>query len=168
MRRASSLALKVLCLVLAALLAYEGFVAIRDRGAATTLGLAALGAPGKAPPSVSAGGEHGAASTEVAKGAIEVPPLAERFQPIVASGVFGQMPVNIPMPALVGIIGNSAILRLPDGNVGTVPEGGELGGVKVLRIGVNRVLIEYLEKRNELQVFEGIGGDSLLEKPEGK
>ena len=47
-------------------------------------------------------------------------------------------------------------------------EGEELGGVKLLRIGTNRVLIEHEQQQKELTVFSGVGGETLLPKGENK
>lgn len=74
-------------------------------------------------------------------------------------------PVVRPLPmALLGIAGKVAFLRTPDGVTGLVKEGDELGGIKLLRIGVNRVLIEENGQKKELTIFDGIGGETLLEK----
>lgn len=35
----------------------------------------------------------------------------------------------------------------------------ELGGIKLLRIGTNRVLIEHEKEQKELMVFAGLGGE---------
>ena len=58
----------------------------------------------------------------------------------------------MPM-ALLGIADDDAFLRGPDGQTGMVKEGGELGGIKLLRIGINRVLIEQDGEKKELTVF---------------
>ena len=72
-------------------------------------------------------------------------------------------PVMHPLPmALLGIAGNDVFLRAPNGQTGLIKEGEELGGVKLLRIGVNRVLVEEQGERKELTIFAGLGGDSLL------
>jgi hypothetical protein len=66
--------------------------------------------------------------------------------------------------ALLGIAGQDAFLRAPNGQTGLVKEGEELGGVKLLRIGTNRVLIELEGQQKELSVFSGFGSESLLPK----
>src|SRR5205085_4276032 len=49
-------------------------------------------------------------------------------------------PVMRPMPmALLGIAGPSAFLRSPEGQTGIVKEGEQVGTIKLLRIGTNRV-----------------------------
>jgi len=71
-----------------------------------------------------------------------------------------------PLPmALLGIAGDSAFLRAPNGQSGVIKEGGEVGGIKLVRIGINRVLIEQDGEQKELTVFSGYGGESLLPKP---
>jgi hypothetical protein len=45
-------------------------------------------------------------------------------------------------------------------------EGGEMGGLKMLRIGTNRVLVEHEGQQKELTIFSGFGSESLL--PKGK
>jgi len=74
-------------------------------------------------------------------------------------------PVMHPLPmALLGIAGQDIFLRTPDGQTGLVKEGGELGGVKVLRVAVNRVLVEQGGEKKELTIFEGLGSETLLSK----
>jgi len=68
-----------------------------------------------------------------------------------------------PMPtALMGIAGKDVFLRTPNGQTGLIKEGEELGGVKVLRVGLNRVLVEEQGERKELTIFSGLGSESLL------
>jgi hypothetical protein len=75
-------------------------------------------------------------------------------------------PVVHPMPmALLGIAGNVAFLRSPSGQTGLVKEGDDLGEIKLLHIGTNRVLIEQDGQKKELMIFSGFGGESLLSKP---
>jgi hypothetical protein len=75
-------------------------------------------------------------------------------------------PFMRPMPmALLGIAGNDAFLRAPSGQTGLVKEGDELGGIKLLRIGINRVLVEQEGEKKELTIFSGLGSESLLPKP---
>ena len=65
---------------------------------------------------------------------------------------------------VVGIAGTDAFIRSTNGQPGMVKEGGEFGGIKLLRIGTNRVLIEDAGEKKELLIFEGAGGESLLSK----
>jgi hypothetical protein len=75
-------------------------------------------------------------------------------------------PVVHPMPmALLGIAGKVAFLRSPSGQTGMVKEGEDLGEIKLLRIGTNRVLIEQDGQQKELMIFSGLGGESLVSKP---
>jgi hypothetical protein len=70
-----------------------------------------------------------------------------------------------PLPkALLGIAGELAFLRAANGQTGVVKEGGEVSGLKLLRIGTNRVLVEEQGKKEELTIFGGYGGESLLPK----
>jgi hypothetical protein len=72
-------------------------------------------------------------------------------------------PVIRPLPmALLGIAGKDAFLRAPNGQTGLVKEGEELGAVKLLRIGTNRVLVEQDGQKKELSIFSGYGGDPLV------
>lgn len=74
-------------------------------------------------------------------------------------------PVIHPLPmALLGIAGNFAFLRSPDGQTGLVKEGDELGSIKLIKIGTNRVLIEEDGQKKELTIFDGLGGETLLNK----
>ena len=71
----------------------------------------------------------------------------------------------MPM-ALLGIAGKDVFLRAPNGQTGLIRQGEELGGVKLLRIGVNRVLVEENGEQKELMLFSGFGGETLLPKVE--
>lgn len=96
--------------------------------------------------------------------ALNLPPAIQaRIDRIKESEILG--PFIRPLPlALLGIADDDAFLRSPDGQTGLVKEGGELGGIKVLRIGINRVLIEQDGEKKELTLFDGFGSDSLLPK----
>lgn len=92
------------------------------------------------------------------------PEIQARVDRITDSEILG--PVMHPMPmALLGIAGNAAFLRSPTGQTGLVKEGEDLGEIKLLRIGVNRVLVEQNGEKKELMIFAGFGGESLLPKP---
>ncbi len=92
------------------------------------------------------------------------PEIQVRVDRITESEILG--PVMHPMPmALLGIAGNVAFLRSPSGQTGLVKEGEDLGEIKLLRIGVNRVLVEQNGEKKELMIFAGLGGESLLPKP---
>ncbi len=88
-----------------------------------------------------------------------------RMDAITESGFLA--PVMHPLPmALLGIAGNCAFLRDPNGQTGLVKEGDSLGALKLLRIGINRVLVDYAGKTEELTIFNGYGSDSLLAQKE--
>jgi hypothetical protein len=87
--------------------------------------------------------------------------LQSRIDRIVESEIFA--PIMHPLPmALLGIAGDCAFLRSASGQTGLVKEGDSLGDIKLLRIGTNRVLVEQGELKQELMIFSGYGGDSLM------
>lgn len=93
------------------------------------------------------------------------PEAKARMDKIVQSEILG--PVIRPQPmALIGIAGKDVFFRAPNGQTGLFREGEEMGGVKLLRIGTNRVLVEQDGQPKELMIFSGVGGESLL--PKGK
>lgn len=74
-------------------------------------------------------------------------------------------PVIRPQPmALLGIAGEVAFLRTASGQTGMIKENETLGELKLLRIGINRVLVEQDGQKKELMIFSGYGGESLLPK----
>ena len=93
--------------------------------------------------------------------------IQARVQAIHESEVFGPVPRPLPM-ALLGIAGLDAIIRTPTGQSGLLRENEEMGGVRLMKIGINRVLVEHQGKKTELTLFEGLGGESLLSKEESK
>jgi hypothetical protein len=98
------------------------------------------------------------------KRADDLPPAVQaRIGRIVDSEIFG--PVMHPLPmALLGIAGDDAFLRTASGQTGLVKAGDSLGELKLLKIGINRVLVEQNGQKSELMIFSGYGGDSLLPK----
>jgi len=92
----------------------------------------------------------------------DLPPgVQARINRITDSEILG--PVTHPLPmALMGIAGEFAFLRSASGQTGLVKEGDSLGDMKLLRIGINRVLIELDGQKKELTIFDGYGGSSLL------
>jgi hypothetical protein len=98
------------------------------------------------------------------KAAPELPlAILARVVKITESEILG--PVMHPLPmGLLGIAGNVAFLRSPNGQTGVAKEGDEVGSLKLLRIGTNRVLVELDGKKSELTIFSGLGGESLLPK----
>jgi hypothetical protein len=91
------------------------------------------------------------------------PAVSARISKITQSELLA--PVIHPMPAaLLGIAGNTAFLRAASGQTGLVKEGKSLGELKLVQIGVNRVLVEENGESKELMIFSGFGGESLLSK----
>jgi hypothetical protein len=89
------------------------------------------------------------------------PEIQARVDQIVNSEIFA--PVMHPLPmGLLGIAGDVAFLRTDSGQTGLVKLGDSLGDLKLLRIGINRVLVEQNGEKKELTIFDGYGGDSLL------
>jgi hypothetical protein len=93
----------------------------------------------------------------------DLPPAVQaRISKITDSEILG--PVMRPLPmALLGIAGDVAFLRSDSGQTGLVKPGDSLDDIKLLRIGVNRVLIEQNGQKKELTMFSGYGSDSLLQ-----
>ena len=97
------------------------------------------------------------------KSSVELPPAVKaRIAKITDSEILGQVMRPLPM-ALLGIAGEFAFLRSANGQTGLMKEGDSLDDIKLLRIGVNRVLIELNGQKQELMIFSGYGGDSLLQ-----
>jgi hypothetical protein len=95
----------------------------------------------------------------------ELPPEVQaRVDRIIDSEVFGPIPHPMPM-ALLGILDQQAFIQATNGQTEAVKVGGELAGIKLLRIGINRVLVELGGEKQELTLFDGIGGESLMPKP---
>lgn len=88
------------------------------------------------------------------------PEIKARVNRIYESQLLGQI-IRVPL-SLLGIAGDFAIIRTPTGQTGLVKEGDSLGEIKLLRIGINRVLIQQDEQKQELMIFNGFGGTSLL------
>lgn len=102
------------------------------------------------------------------KKAVELPPIIEaRIEKIKESEILAQVDHPAPM-GLLGIAGEYAFLRAANGQTGMVKAGDELGGLKLLRIGVNRVLVEDAGEKKELTIFEGYGSETLLPKANDK
>jgi len=161
----SEMVLKVACLVLTALLLYQCSRFVMRRDSLAHLTIPAL--PSLSAISDSQTGEKTTNSVsrgESQKPATNLPPaISARIDRITQSEILG--PVIRPLPmALLGIAGLDAFLRAPSGQTGLLKEGEELGGVKLLRIGTNRVLIEHEGQQKELSVFSGFGSETLLPK----
>jgi hypothetical protein len=142
---------RIVCLVLAALILVQLSRLVRPRGQ-----VFAAFRPGQL--------EFTSKSAAVETNAVSAEILA-RVEKIKSSQILGQVITRPPaMPALIGIAGSDVFIRAPNGQTGLVQAGEEFGGVKLLRVGVNRVLIQYEGKTNELTLFEGFGSESLLGK----
>ena len=110
----------------------------------------------------------GGAPPNLARKGPELPPeIKERVDRIVQGEILGQVMRPMPM-ALLGIAGQNAFLRSPEGQTGMVKEGDQLGTIKLLRIGTNRVLIEHEGEKKELTIFAGLGSETMLPKNEKK
>lgn len=95
---------------------------------------------------------------------VDLPPLIKaRVDRIVQSEILGQVMKPMPM-ALLGIAGKDVFFRAPSGQTGLVKEGDEMGGVRILRIGMNRILVEQDGEKKELTIFSGFGSETLLPK----
>lgn len=122
---------------------------------------ASLPSPGMGPPP-SVGPPAGG------RGGSTVPPLPpdtqKRVDYVVQSQLLG--PVMRPPPmALLGIAGPDVLFRGPQGQSGLLRVGEELGGVRLIRIGTNRVLVQENGQLKELTLFDGLGSESLLPSP---
>lgn len=97
----------------------------------------------------------------------ELPPeIKARLNKIYDSEILAQAMHPLPM-ALQGIAGDVAFLRTASGQTGLVKEGDTLGDLRLLRIGINRVLVEQNGQKKELTIFDGYGSTSLM-PDEGK
>ena len=91
------------------------------------------------------------------------PAVQARLDRIIESEILA--PVMRPQPvALLGIVGRDAFLQAPNGQSGLLKEGEEMGGIKLLSLGINRALIEEAGEKKELTLFSGLGSESLLSK----
>jgi hypothetical protein len=90
-------------------------------------------------------------------------PVQARLDRIAQSEILGPI-IRPPPMALLGIAGKDAFIRTDSGQTGLLREGEELGGVKLLQIGTNRVLVEHEGKKKELTIFSGLGSETLLQK----
>lgn len=164
---------RIVCLLLAGLVLYQISRVVARKDPLETLSIAAtfsmLGAveaPAGNPGTNTVRGTNAVPGREPVKKPTDVPPAVQaRVDRITQSEILG--PVIRPLPmALIGIAGKDILLRTATGQTGLLREGEELGGVKLLRIGTNRVLIEHEHQQKELTVFSGIGGETLLPKGE--
>lgn len=134
-------------------------------GAGTNAPAAASAGPPGMPPGMPMPGPRRGGRGPGGPGPALPPEIQARVDRVIQSELLG--PIMRPPPmALLGIAGKDVFLRAPNGQSGLVREGGELGGVQLVRIGTNRVLVKENGENKELMIFEGIGGESLL--PKGK
>ncbi len=166
MSRATSL-LRIACFGLLALIAAQAVGLVRE-GDPPTDPQPESAAPANLPRANEATG--GGAPPSAAAAPQTDPPasLPERFKSIDACGMFGSVPVQKIVPTLIGMAGKYAILQTPDGAIGLVAEGGQQGDVKVIKIDINRALIEFEGKQQELTLFSGLGSSSLLPQEKDK
>lgn len=147
---------KLACLGLGALLLYQAakFATAPDPLASPSL----LAAP--APPAL---------AEEKKQGNLPALPPAtlEQVEKITKSEILGPVPQPPPM-ALLGIGGDEIFLRTATGQTGLLRENEELGGIKLIRIGTNRVLIEHEGQLKELTMYSGFGGESLMPESNSK
>lgn len=94
-------------------------------------------------------------------------PVQVSVDKIIQSEILGPV-VRPPPMALLGIAGKDAMVRGPNGTTGLLRAGGELGGIKLLRIGTNRVLVEHEGQEKELMIFSGFGSETLMSKGKEK
>lgn len=87
--------------------------------------------------------------------------IKARVNKIYDSEILAQAMHPLPM-ALQGIAGDVAFLRTASGQTGLVKAGDSLGDLKLLRIGINRVLVEENGQKKELTIFDGYGSTSLM------
>lgn len=150
------------------ILAGTNVVAGTNSAAAKTNAVAAkpAGPPGM-PPGMFPGMPPGMMMPGMGRGgpgkpAAPLSPLTQaRLDRVIQSEILG--PVQRPLPmALLGIAGTNVFLRGTNGQTAMIGEGGDVGGLKLLRIGINRVLVEDAGTKKELTIFNGEGGPSLL------
>ena len=124
-----------------------------------------MGMPPGRPRGMPPGGFPGLPPGMFPGGAAPGPPLPPGIQPRIDRVIDSEIlaPIMRPLPmALLGIAGDSVFFRAPNGQTGLIKPGEELGGVKLVRVGINRVLVEEQGEQKELTIFAGLGGDSLL------
>jgi len=161
----SETVLKTACLVLSALLLFQCSRLVIRRDSLARLTIPAV--PSLPANSDAQSGEKATNTpprVESQKPATNLPAaVSARIDRITQSEILGLIIRPLPM-ALLGIGGQYAFLRAPTGQTGLLKEGEELAGVKLLRIGTNRVLIEHEGQQKELSVFSGFGSETLLPK----
>ena len=89
------------------------------------------------------------------------PAVQARLDLITQSEILAAVVRPQPM-ALLGLAGLDAFIRAPNGQTVILREGEESSGIKLVRIGTNRVLIEHEDQTKELTLFSGFGSTTLL------
>jgi hypothetical protein len=161
--------LKGICLVLGVLVLYQVSRFTRGHDPLHDLRLPSTPFSPKNPrPLPEAKATNSAPRLDRGKKDVNISPAAQaRVERITQSEILG--PVQRPLPmALLGIAGRDAFLRAPNGQTGLLKEGDELGGIKLLRIAHNRVLIEHDGQKKELTMFSGFGSETLIPKEKEK
>lgn len=164
--------LRIICLGLALLFIFQLVRLVVQKDPLESLSITSTAAPepvaAEVPvtkPATNLATKNGPGQRAATKQSVLPPVIQARVDRITQSEILGMVVRPLPM-ALLGIAGREAFLRAPNGQVGLLREGEELGGVKLLRIGTNRVLVEHEKEQKELMVFAGLGGETLL--PKGK
>ena len=166
MHKYSTMIIKALCTILAVLILWQLLFFIRHSRPWTNWKTPAIRTPME--PSQAKADKGSVQSSNPAPPIQQSdisPALKIRIDRVIKSEIFGMIPKPLPM-ALLGIAGQDAMLRTPNGQTGLIQEGGELGGIKLLKIGANRVLVEENGVQKELTIFSGLGSESLM--PKGK
>ena len=156
---------KWICIGLAALVVYQVAKLAAWRDPLANLNIPTTAPQTDSPETQTAGTGTNPVSRPESKGTNLPAAVQARIDRITQSEVLAPIVRPLPM-ALLGIAGSDAFLRAPNGQTGLVKEGAELGGVKLLRIGTNRVLIEHEGQKKELTLFSGFGGQPLEAKEE--
>ncbi len=169
-------ALKIVCVGLALLIA----VRARESGGDSPVESSMALLDGAGTESPTAAGESVPSTrgprTDVGAEAGDRDSLPPAYAVIFSNGIFGKLPdrenLEHPLPTLVGLVDGKArryaVFRTGEAKSLRIAEGEELNGVKILRIGTNRVLIEHRGRKVELRLFSGLGSTPLLTQEEGK
>jgi hypothetical protein len=161
-------ALRIVCLCLAGLVLWQiSRLAVRKHDPLPSFNLPAAAQAAIAPPSTNvAKSEPVRQASSRAAQAVELPPNSRaRVDRIVQSEILGALVKPQPL-ALLGLAGQDAFIRNTDGQTLMLREGETNSGLKLLRIGTNRVLIEHEGQQKELTLFSGFGSETLLPKNE--
>ncbi|MDA1272596.1 MAG: hypothetical protein O2960_00900 [Verrucomicrobia bacterium] len=159
-------ALKIVCLMLAGLVLFHAARLAASQGPLKEVHVPIPPAPPVAAVNVASSKIPGAPVRGMPPGRTKssLPDAIQKsVDKIVQSEILGPV-VRPPPMALLGIAGLDALMRGPNGQTSLLRLGGEMGGIKLLQIGTNRVLIEHEGEKKELTIFSGFGGETLLSK----